>query len=822
VSLLPRLTKSWARGDREAFERITRRGIGIMLAISIPLTVFIAVLAGPATQVLFHRGNFSRADAALLGLVIAVYSASLVGAGLQRVLLGTFLARLETKVLLRNTLYGSIAELALIMPLVTMFGRYAPHAVLAVPIAYAGAQMVNVGHAWARMRADLGISLKGLRHLWLRLAVASVAAAVAMVGIKDWFDISGSTSRLHEALVGAVVGIGGAIVLLVTAAALLRSELRSIWTKARRRRPVPQGQAVGRNGHGPSPTTAATTGDNGIGRGFRAGIGKVRRASAATRRLGLYGAFHLLHVVIEPVLIKPLPLYVRANEMLRELRRKRAARAELSRWRSRREEIVSLEGVELCRSEALCLEPDKLDRLREGADGHWSVAIAEIDQDGFLLSSVGALRDVPTVSSDRFAPRIRFDLAVMDVEGHLGVRKHFRGDVAAFVAELSAAHDLRGAGCRVPAILDVDFDRLTITFQYMPGRCLREELALHAPRVRDRGPTPGVRLGRLRARKRRRTRIEEGRAKLDRVVDGDTVERLFLDIKKAHAAGYVLHDIKYGNIILDNSRGQPYFVDLERARTYPGLGRLAFRLIRDRDHERFNRHFGTAKPTDRGIEWYKRRLHSSYAPFSLDGGHRFGAIWRTDAGQGRWRCILRDNLPAFRDARVLDLGANNGYNAIQMLREGAREVVAVEINDEAVAEGVIVRELFEWADNRAYPVSFVREDMARIVDLALGSFDLVTALCSIYYLEDDEIAALIRHIGRISPTLVLQCNTDRTVKRSNPRTYERASVEYALDALRTNGFPRLRVVAPRGYRLPIVIGHRPNDRSSDASGPPHE
>jgi SAM-dependent methyltransferase len=192
----------------------------------------------------------------------------------------------------------------------------------------------------------------------------------------------------------------------------------------------------------------------------------------------------------------------------------------------------------------------------------------------------------------------------------------------------------------------------------------------------------------------------------------------------------------------------------------------------------------------------------------LEGGLRFGRIWSTDVGYGRWRYILRDNLPILRGARVLDLGANNGFNAIQMMRSGAGEVIAVENDDIAVAQGQVVRELFEWADNRQYPLHYVCDSMAQLAQLDLGTFDLVTALCSIYYLDDSEIAAVVDHVSTIADTLVLQCNTDRRIGRSDVRTYEKASVEYAIDVLHRNGFPFTQVTAPRGYSRPLVIGRR--------------
>jgi SAM-dependent methyltransferase len=506
----------------------------------------------------------------------------------------------------------------------------------------------------------------------------------------------------------------------------------------------------------------------------------------------------------------PLSGYVQARRYLLERRRARTAGARLARLRSR------WQGPMVPRAPRAptdsIVDADRIDRARRSQPGSHEIVIADIDQDGFLCSRIGRLHDVPTVTRQGFAPRGRFDLTVVDVRGGLGVKKHFKEDVVAFLAELEAGRDLHAAGCRVPAIVAVDFDELTITSEFIPGRVVREELARRGAILRDRDVAVDPTYRGLTPTQRRARRVEQGRAVLGDVVDTETVELLFSEIKKIHEAGYVLHDVKFGNVILEATTGEPYLIDFDRARRYPELGRLSRRLLRDRDYQKFNTHFGTQKLTHRrAVGWSKRppdHLRRLYSPIHIEGGLNFGNIWRTDAGYGRWRSILRDQLPSVAGARVLDLGANNGFNAIQMLRVGAREVVAVERDDRAIAQARAVTELFEWADGRSYALTYVHEDVAALPRIDLGRFDLVTALCSIYYLSDEDIPHLVRHISTITDMLVLQCNTDRSVHRSDQHTFAKASVAYAVAALEQNGFPFIRVVAPRGYSRPLVIGRR--------------
>ena len=63
VVIVPRLTEATATGREREASRMTRHGITLMLAISVPLTMFMAVLAQPATVGFFRRGHFDLQDA---------------------------------------------------------------------------------------------------------------------------------------------------------------------------------------------------------------------------------------------------------------------------------------------------------------------------------------------------------------------------------------------------------------------------------------------------------------------------------------------------------------------------------------------------------------------------------------------------------------------------------------------------------------------------------------------------------------------------------------------------------------------------------------
>lgn len=235
--LLPRLARAAAEGRDQDVRSTTLLGVRIMLAISFPLTALVAVLGAPAADVFFRRGDFSAADAALLGLVLAAYSGSLIGSGVQRALLAPFYGRHDTRTPLRNTAYGVAANLALVPLAIAPFGDR-PEAVVGVALAYSTAQYVNVGHAWSRLRRELDGRGAGIRLFVARLAAASAATAGVLLAVDGLAsDALGGSSRA-AALAGLVAAtIAGSVAFGVSLKLLGVRELRLVGALIRGRGP---------------------------------------------------------------------------------------------------------------------------------------------------------------------------------------------------------------------------------------------------------------------------------------------------------------------------------------------------------------------------------------------------------------------------------------------------------------------------------------------------------------------------------------------------------------------------------------------------------
>lgn len=179
VTVLPRITRAFSRGDTAGFRSMTRLGLRLMFLLSIPMTVLGAVLApGLCDAILGLMPKFTPEALALMGSLMALYSLSFAGSGIQRALLAPFYAMRETRIPLLNTIYGIAANIALIFILDAAIGDR-PNAVYLFPIAYGISQYVNVAHAWWRMR-----EVPGLERLPLTIPLGgSLVAGLAGGGI---------------------------------------------------------------------------------------------------------------------------------------------------------------------------------------------------------------------------------------------------------------------------------------------------------------------------------------------------------------------------------------------------------------------------------------------------------------------------------------------------------------------------------------------------------------------------------------------------------------------------------------------------------------
>ena len=516
---------------------------------------------------------------------------------------------------------------------------------------------------------------------------------------------------------------------------------------------------------------------------------------------------------LEPPLMNIIPIYAKLRLFWKmRIQRKINKKWNLEFWRQKKAEIIG-ESKNIIYIEELGLNEDGLNLVKEKINKNKEVVIADIDQDGFYLSHFGPIKGIPCISTNDFLPRTKHSLNLIVTDGVVGVKKNYGNNIISFLTELEILDTLSKAECNVPSILDVDFDNYSLTLSFIPGRVLREELASKGSILRDRDVNTDPTFNKLSPKEIRLKRIDEGKKHLYSVIDNSFMEKLFQQITKIHSSNVFINDIKYGNVIIQRETGEPYLIDFELSEDVKGLGDKTKRTLMDSDIEQFNLHFGTNKLTYKILKKIiKNREYPHpkqwYAPSYFGNGLKIGGLYNPEVGWGRWHYILKENIPDPKGYRVLDLGSNNGFNSLQLLRNGASEAIAFEIESEAIEQGMFLKSAYEWSDKQAYKFSYVNSNMADLVSMDLGVFDLVMAMCSIYYLDDNQIKTLISHISTITNCFLVQCNIAEDIGREDPLTYEKASVEYIKKALEKNGFPKVKIIAPKGYSRPLIIAHR--------------
>lgn len=507
-------------------------------------------------------------------------------------------------------------------------------------------------------------------------------------------------------------------------------------------------------------------------------------------------------VAVMPLYVRCIALYFRKYKRFKRLYAGWSARFALCSWRKQAPIIIAAgaNGYHLPVSE-LGLEAAQRARLEREMARQPVVVIGEIDRHGRLCSFYGPIPNRTLVTRREFRPRTRFAVRLIVLGGWVGIEKSYGTHRREFITELVTLYHLNRAGCRVPAILDVDFENCRLVTSFLPGTALRAALVREGARLDEEDMTDPLYRGTLSRAAVRLLRAQEGKRVLPQALTPGEVTALFQALRELHAVGGIGNDVNYSNVIFDKAR-RPYWVDFEHAFFDTRLAPEAFRIGRDRDIEKFNTFFGTSFPSfermQRAIRLRPRPADArTDMPIYFGAGLSVGSLWRLDAGYGFWRSFLRHHLPSVRGKRVLDLYPRAGLYAVELARRGASEVVAVEPNPELFTQAQWVKQGFEWADNACYNVTLEPGDPLR--GLEAGAFDMVTALNGLPCDDVDTAAQWLRRIRAAAPCVALAGGL-RT------RRGELLSAETTLQLLRAHGFTRTEWIDPRRHGWRLFIG----------------
>ncbi len=435
------------------------------------------------------------------------------------------------------------------------------------------------------------------------------------------------------------------------------------------------------------------------------------------------------------------------------------------------------------------------------------IVLGAIDGDGRLESSWGVFPDFEPVSAADFVPRSRYTLDLVLLDGRVLIRKDYRGQRAVFLDEWYALSRLQGRA-NVPTVHAAVEERCWLYRSYIGGDTVNDLLVQAGARIRLVETRDDEALGELRGAARLEAILERGTRRLAEVMPPETLGELERQVDRVHRAAVAGLSLTFGNVVLDR-RGAPWLVDFDGAETYRSTRPALFAYRRNQDRIKLNRVYSRDLLTESQARRLLRELfHDAYAPIDLGQGLATRGFWSVDSGTGRWEFLLRDTLGGLIEGqRILDLGSHHGLLPLLMLAAGARQVVAVEKSSERVAQAGQLRRLFEWRCMRRFGLDLRCADMRAILDGDWGRFDLVTAFCSLYYLEEPDMRRVVRRAADLAPILVLQAKTDTRGAAADNKA-EKSSLRFLRSLLEEHGFPRVDVVAPDGYSRPLLIGRR--------------
>ena len=224
AAVLPRLSQNIASGDTKQYRQTLGYVLRLVILLTVPAAVGLAVFARPMVQILFQRGVFTAADTRWTSLALWGYLPGLFFASIDWPINYSFYARQDTRTPTIVGIAAVFAYLAVALALLHPLG------------------MMGLVIADSSKHAFHAITMTVLLYLWLRpvggrsvllaLGRATAAAgAMAAVGILASRWLAGA---LGSGMIGALVEVvaGGGLAVAVYFASLLLlgdTDTRGLW-----------------------------------------------------------------------------------------------------------------------------------------------------------------------------------------------------------------------------------------------------------------------------------------------------------------------------------------------------------------------------------------------------------------------------------------------------------------------------------------------------------------------------------------------------------------------------------------------------------------
>ena len=205
--LFPLISRMAARGDIPGMRQAVTDGTRQIFFLLIPATVFLALLAGPVTRLVFEHSNFDEAATELTSSALLFFTIGLVFNGGSLLFIRSFFALkktwIPTKVALGTLAVNTVLDFAL----------YKPMGVGGIALATSVASVAGFVAMAVLLRRELGgLNVRSMIDGFVRTSIASVWLGALAFGA--WHALDGALGR---SLPAQLVSVGAAMVAAVLA-----------------------------------------------------------------------------------------------------------------------------------------------------------------------------------------------------------------------------------------------------------------------------------------------------------------------------------------------------------------------------------------------------------------------------------------------------------------------------------------------------------------------------------------------------------------------------------------------------------------------------
>ncbi|WP_312318824.1 murein biosynthesis integral membrane protein MurJ [Atlantibacter hermannii] len=203
--LLPSLSRSFASGNHQEYNRLMDWGLRLCFLLALPSAVALGILAEPLIAALFQYGKFNAFDAVMTQRALVAYSVGLTGLIVVKVLAPGFYSRQDIKTPVK------IAIVTLIMTQVMNLAFIGPlkHAGLSLSIGLAACLNASLLY-WQLRKQKIFQPEAGWARFLIRLIIAVLVMAGALIGmmmVMPAWDIGSMPYRILRLLAVVCVGV---------------------------------------------------------------------------------------------------------------------------------------------------------------------------------------------------------------------------------------------------------------------------------------------------------------------------------------------------------------------------------------------------------------------------------------------------------------------------------------------------------------------------------------------------------------------------------------------------------------------------------------